>query len=55
MNTQTRRLHYFFSGQHFSDGVRITVAILLPAALLAQWGHFEMGRTAAMACWPSWP
>ena len=47
MNTQTRRLHYFFSGQHFSDGVRVTVAILLPAVLLAQWGHFEMGLTVA--------
>ncbi len=43
MNHQTRRLQYFFSGQHFSDGVRTTVAILLPAALLAQWGHFAEG------------
>ena len=31
MNHQTRRLQYFFSGQPFSDGVRTTVAILLPA------------------------
>ena len=40
---QTRRLQYFFTGQHFSDGVRTTVAILLPAVLLAQWGHFDFG------------
>ncbi|GAA3974861.1 FUSC family membrane protein [Hymenobacter antarcticus] len=47
MNTQTRRLHYFFFGQNFTDGVRVTVAILLPAALLAQLGYFEQGLTMA--------
>ena len=47
MNTQTRRLSYFFSGQNFTDGVRITVAILLPAVLLTQLGHFEQGLTMA--------
>ena len=47
MNTQTRRLRYFFSGQHFSDGVRITLAILLPALVLSQLGHFDMGLTMA--------
>ena len=47
MNTQTRRLRYFFSGQHFSDGVRITLAILLPALVLSQLGHFEMGLTVS--------
>ena len=47
MNTQTRRLQYFFSGQNFSDGVRVAVAILLPAVLLAQLGHFEQGITMA--------
>ena len=45
MNHQTRRLQYFFTGQNFSDGVRITVSILLPAVLLGQWGHFDMGLT----------
>ena len=45
MNTHSRRLRYFFSGQHFSDGVRTTVAILLPTLLLAQWGHFALGLT----------
>ncbi|HEX8327393.1 MAG TPA: FUSC family membrane protein [Hymenobacter sp.] len=47
MNTHTRRLHYFFSGQHFSDGVRTTLAILLPALLLTQLGHFDIGLTVS--------
>ena len=47
MNLRTRSLQYFFFGQNFSDGVRITVAILLPAVLLAQWGHFEAGITVS--------
>ncbi|GAA4348814.1 FUSC family membrane protein [Hymenobacter saemangeumensis] len=45
MNSQTRRLHYFFFGQNFSDGVRITLSILLPALVLAQLGHFAEGLT----------
>ena len=45
MNTYTRRISYFISGQHFSDGVRTTVSILLPALLLAQCGHFDLGLT----------
>ncbi|MFC6222844.1 FUSC family membrane protein [Hymenobacter artigasi] len=47
MNHQTRRLRYFFSGQNFSDGVRVTVSILLPAVLLGQWGYFEAGLSIA--------
>ena len=45
MNQHSRQLRYFFSGQNFTDGVRITVSILLPAVLLAQWGHFAEGLT----------
>jgi uncharacterized membrane protein (TIGR01666 family) len=45
MNSQTRRLHYFFFGQNFSDGVRITLSILLPALVLGQLGHFAEGLT----------
>lgn len=45
MNTHTRRLHYFFFGQNFADGVRTTVAILLPALLGAQWQQLEAGIT----------
>ena len=45
MNQHSRQLRYFFSGQNFTDGVRITVSILLPAVLLGQWGHFAEGLT----------
>ena len=48
MNQSSRQLRYFFSGQNFSDGVRITVAILLPAVLLAQWGHFAEGLSISV-------
>ena len=47
MNSPTRRLQYFFSGQPFSDGVRTTLAILLPAVGLAEAGHFGAGLTVA--------
>ena len=45
MNQHSRQLRYFFSGQNFTDGVRVTVSILLPAVLLGQWGHFAEGLT----------
>lgn len=48
MNLPTRRLQYFFFGQSFSDGVRTTLAILLPAVVLAQWGHFAEGLTVSI-------
>lgn len=40
-----RDLSYFFFSQHFSDGLRITLAILLPALLGAQWGQLAEGIT----------
>jgi len=40
-----RDLSYFFFSQHFSDGLRTTLAILLPAVLGAQWGQFAAGIT----------
>ncbi len=40
-----RDLSYFFFSQHFSDGLRITLAILLPALLGAQWGQLAQGIT----------
>ena len=45
MNIHTRRLQYFFFGQNFSDGLRTTLAILLPTLVLAQLGHFAEGLT----------
>jgi uncharacterized membrane protein YccC len=40
-----RDLSYFFFSQHFSDGLRTTLAILLPALVGAQWGEFAAGIT----------
>jgi len=40
-----RDLSYFFFSQQFSDGLRTTLAILLPALLGAQWGQFAAGLT----------
>jgi uncharacterized membrane protein (TIGR01666 family) len=40
-----RDLSYFFFSQHFSDGLRTTLAILLPAVIGAQWGQFAEGIT----------
>jgi len=40
-----RDLSYFFYSQQFSDGLRTTLAILLPALLGAQWGQFAAGIT----------
>ncbi|NML67225.1 hypothetical protein HHL22_18625 [Hymenobacter sp. RP-2-7] len=40
-----RDLSYFFFSQQFSDGLRTTLAILLPALLGAQWGQFAAGIT----------
>ena len=42
-----RQLAYFFFGQHFSDGLRTTVAVLLPALLGWQLGHFAEGLSAS--------
>ena len=43
LRVSRRDLSYFFFSQHFSDGVRTTLAILLPALVGAQWGNFATG------------
>ncbi|OGX91529.1 FUSC family protein, partial [Hymenobacter coccineus] len=43
----TTRLYYFFFGADFSSGLRTAVSILLPAALGAQFGQFDLGLTMA--------
>ena len=42
-----RDLSYFFFSQQFSDGLRTTMAILLPAVAGAQWGEFAAGITVS--------
>jgi len=44
----TRPLRYFFSSQEFSDGVRITLSILLPGLLLGWRGDLTTGLTVSL-------
>ncbi|UOG74207.1 FUSC family protein [Hymenobacter tibetensis] len=48
MNEHTRKLQYFFFSQDFSDGLRITVAVLLPGVLLGWLGKLEIGLDMAL-------
>ncbi len=48
MNRRTRQVSYFLSSQHFSDGLRITLSILLPSLLLAQVGQLETGMALSI-------
>ena len=43
MSNQVREIQYFFSGQDFSDGLRVTLGILLPALLFSQFGELQLG------------
>lgn len=48
MNRRSRQVSYFLSSQYFSDGLRITLSILLPSLLLAQFGHLSVGMAMSM-------
>lgn len=48
MNRRTRRVSYFLSSQYFSDGLRITLSILLPSLLLAQFGQLATGMAMSI-------
>ncbi|HVG15862.1 MAG TPA: FUSC family membrane protein [Chitinophagaceae bacterium] len=41
-------LRLFFYGQSFTDGLRTTAALLLPALLLSRFYHFEIGLSASL-------
>lgn len=43
MKKQVREVRYFLFGQHFSDGLRIVLAIVIPSVLLAQFNQFQFG------------
>jgi len=43
MNRQAREIRYFLFSEYFSDGLRITLGVLLPSLILAQWGLFQIG------------
>jgi len=40
---QTREIKTFIFSQYFSDGLRITLGVLLPSLLLAQYGELQTG------------
>jgi uncharacterized membrane protein (TIGR01666 family) len=48
MRRHQRTLQYFFFGQDFADGLRVTLGILLPALLLSQFNRFEAGLTVSL-------
>ncbi|HSI90133.1 MAG TPA: FUSC family membrane protein, partial [Adhaeribacter sp.] len=48
MKSQTREVQYFLFSQYFSDGLRITLGVLLPCLLFVQLGHFEVGLVLSL-------
>jgi uncharacterized membrane protein (TIGR01666 family) len=48
MNRQTREIQSFFYSQYFSDGLRITLGVLLPSLVFSQLGHLETGLTLSL-------
>jgi uncharacterized membrane protein (TIGR01666 family) len=38
----------FFYSQYFSDGLRITIGVLMPALIMAQLGHFDDGVSLSL-------
>jgi uncharacterized membrane protein (TIGR01666 family) len=54
MKRQIREVRYFLFGQHFSDGLRITLAILIPSVVAYHFDHFETGMPISLgAFWVS--
>lgn len=43
MRLKTREIQYFFFSQYFSDAIRITLGVLLPPLIFAQFGQLETG------------
>lgn len=48
MPLKTREIQYFFFSQYFSDAIRITLAVLLPPLIFAQFGQLETGLAVAV-------
>jgi uncharacterized membrane protein (TIGR01666 family) len=48
MKINTREIKSFFYSQYFSDGLRITIGILLPSIVLAQFNRFDLGLTLSL-------
>jgi uncharacterized membrane protein (TIGR01666 family) len=48
MRRQFKELLYFFFTQEFADGLRTTVAILLPSLILSFFGQLQLGTTISL-------
>ncbi|MDP9047751.1 MAG: FUSC family protein, partial [Bacteroidota bacterium] len=48
MKTSSREIKSFFYSQYFSDGLRMTLGILLPSLILSQFNHFDLGLTLSL-------
>jgi len=48
MSDKKQHLQYFLFSQYFSDGIRTTLEIILPAAIFAQFGHINIGLTMSI-------
>lgn len=48
MNRHVRQVAYFLSSQHFSNGFRTTLSILLPSLLMAQFGQLPTGMALSL-------
>ncbi len=45
---QIREVKSFFYSQYFSDGIRITIGVLLPSLILAELGKFDIGISLSL-------
>lgn len=48
MNKRSRQVSYFLSSQYFSDGLRITLSILLPSLVFAQFNQLQTGMAMSL-------
>lgn len=48
MKTNFREVKSFFYSQYFSDGLRMTIGILLPSLVFIQFNHFDVGLTLSL-------
>ena len=48
MNKRVRQVSYFLFSQYFSDGLRITLSVLLPSLVLAQFGQLPTGMAMSL-------
>lgn len=48
MKFKAREISSFFYSQYFSDGIRITLGILLPSLILSRFNRFDLGLTLSL-------